>query len=56
VTVLALAIVAERVRVMVLESAKLTAVTVRAVPESLTENRVAAGAVVERVSLYATWI
>ncbi len=51
VTVRALAIEAESVRVMVRESAKLTPVTVRAVPESLTENRAAAGAVVERVSL-----
>ena len=50
-TLLAVAIVAERVRVMVLESAKLTPVIDRAVPESLTENRAAAGAVVERVSL-----
>lgn len=47
----AVAIVAESVSVIVLESAKLTEVTERAVPESLTEKRAVAGAVVVRVSL-----
>jgi hypothetical protein len=51
VTVRALAIVLERKSVIVLESAKDAAVGVRTVPESLTRNRAALGAVVESVSL-----